>query len=184
LDDLGGTIAAEVEIRNLQAQDVEAAPSGFLAAHRRLGDNWHVALAGAMPLTGSGPLLRFRKAAKSPDTTVERIRINDEAIAVHTERVTSPMPSRWRMDANHPNPFNGSTLIPLILADQAHVDVVIHNLLGQQVRRLLNQSLQGGEHLLRWDGLNDDGLQLATGVYIIRVRLAGTERRQSIMLLR
>jgi len=184
LDDLGGTIAAEVEIRNLQAQDVEAAPSGFLAAHRRLGDNWHVALAGAMPLTGSGPLLRFRKAAKSPDTTVERIRINDEAIAVHTERVTSPMPSRWRMDANHPNPFNGSTLIPLILADQAHVDVVIHNLLGQQVRRLLNQSLQGGEHLLRWDGLNDDGLQLATGVYIIRVRLAGTERRQRIMLLR
>ncbi|MBT6630854.1 MAG: T9SS type A sorting domain-containing protein, partial [Gemmatimonadetes bacterium] len=184
LDDLSGTIAAEVEIRELQAQDVEAAASGFLAAHRRVGDNWHVALAGALPLTGSGPLLRFRQAAKSPETTIKRIRINDETIVMHPQQVTPPLPSRWRMAANHPNPFNGSTLIPLTLVDPAHVDVVIHNLLGQQVRRLLRHTLTGGEHLLRWNGLNDEGLQLATGVYIVRVRLAGTERRQRIMLLR
>ena len=91
---------------------------------------------------------------------------------------------RWRLDQNRPNPFNGSTLIPLSLPQTAHVRASVVILLGQQVRHLRDDRLAAGDHLLHWDGTDDRGHDLAAGMYAVRVRVDGQERRRRVMLLR
>jgi hypothetical protein len=84
----------------------------------------------------------------------------------------------------YPNPFNAHTVIKLHLGQgqrQGDLEVGIYNLLGQKVRTYSpEQTLNGREFTFRWDGYDDDGLQVATGTYLVVARTASW--RQTIKL--
>ena len=61
---------------------------------------------------------------------------------------------------------NPVTEIQFDVPDVSAVDLVVYNLMGQQVRRLVNGEIQAGYHRVVWDGLNDRGEPVSTGVYI------------------
>ena len=88
---------------------------------------------------------------------------------------------------NAPNPFNASTvisfLIPFRLANEP-TRLSIYNLTGQLVRVLQLETLQAGEHSLSWDGRDDYGREVASGVYIYRLDVGEWAVHQRMLLLR
>ncbi len=84
------------------------------------------------------------------------------------------MPTSFSLDQNYPNPFNPVTQFTLNLAAESHVTVAVFNVAGQRVRTLVDEVMPAGSHTLTWDGTNDRGEALASGIYFYRV-VAGSE---------
>jgi hypothetical protein len=85
---------------------------------------------------------------------------------------------------NHPNPFNPLTMIRFSLARPGHASLVIYDVTGRRVRTLVDGSRDAGAHAVTWDGTNDRGAHVASGVYFYRLYAAGFERTRKMVLLR
>jgi len=70
---------------------------------------------------------------------------------------------------NTPNPFNIETRIPLFVSREGRVTLKIYDILGQKVRALFSGFLNSGKHYFKWDGVDDSGFELSSGIYIYRV---------------
>ena len=70
---------------------------------------------------------------------------------------------------NFPNPFNPTTSIKYQVSGITHVEINVYNVRGQRVRNLLNDHREPGHHSVVWDGRDDDGIQLSSGVYFVRM---------------
>ena len=86
---------------------------------------------------------------------------NDDPIIPAVENVISA--------TNYPNPFNPSTTIAFSLPVAGIATLEIYNLKGQKVRQLLNSTLPSGSHKAVWDGINDLGQPVSSGIYFFRV---------------
>lgn len=89
---------------------------------------------------------------------------------------------------NYPNPFNpieGDTSIEYEVTQSGGVVLEVYNLLGQRVRLLVDEGFQAaGLWTTTWDGRDDDGLILASGIYIYRLREPGAKRVRQMLLLK
>jgi hypothetical protein len=83
-----------------------------------------------------------------------------------------------------PNPFNASTSVTLILPEEADVDVIIYDAAGARIARVLNERLSAGAHDLYWNGKNDSGADLGSGVYFLRVHAGRYTSTRKIVLQR
>lgn len=70
---------------------------------------------------------------------------------------------------NYPNPFNSSTNIEYSLSKSSHVQMIVYNLLGREVRLLVNEQQKAGKHKIVWDGRDELGNLLNSGIYTIRM---------------
>ena len=90
-----------------------------------------------------------------------------------------PMPRMYQVRQNYPNPFNPRTTIVYYLPDvgyqPAEVEIVIYNLLGQKVRILVKERKYPGEHRVSWDGKDDEGNDLASGIYFYKLTFSGVD---------
>ncbi len=84
-------------------------------------------------------------------------------------RQSQLLPTRTRLGANYPNPFNPTTTIPFELANAADVQLQVYNLLGQLVATVERSWYASGRHSVMWDGRNQAGAELASGVYFYRL---------------
>lgn len=99
----------------------------------------------------------------------------------------SPVPgagSRWALRQNAPNPFNPSTVISFTLAESGPAELQVFNLRGQNVRRLVAGSLESGDHSVTWDGRDDGGARVPSGVYFYKLRAGDFEGMQRMVLLK
>ena len=101
------------------------------------------------------------------------------SVTAVTEERAAMLPPSFTLDQNHPNPFNSATVIRFALPTTADVDLAIFNLAGQRVATLANGIRPVGSYTLRWDGRDDDGRALASGVYLYRGRTG--DGRQIVM---
>ncbi len=85
---------------------------------------------------------------------------------------------------NFPNPFNPSTTIEYHVAKRANVSIEVFNVLGQQVRTLLNEDRNAGFHSIIWDGVNNTGSQMSSGVYVYRMTAGQFVQHRKLILLR
>ncbi|MCB5271444.1 MAG: C25 family cysteine peptidase [Candidatus Cloacimonetes bacterium] len=84
---------------------------------------------------------------------------------------------------NYPNPFNPNTNIAFELAKAGAIRIDIYNAKGQKVRELLADKLAGGRHTVLWDGTDDNGRSLASGIYLYRVQsVEGSQTRKMLLL--
>jgi hypothetical protein len=79
------------------------------------------------------------------------------------------LPASTSLSQNYPNPFNPSTTIDYSLALPSNVSMVVYDILGQRVRTLVDEIKYAGEFSIRWDGTNDAGKHVASGVYLCRL---------------
>jgi len=102
------------------------------------------------------------------------------------ELTTSLLPERLRINQNHPNPFNQSTTISFFLEERAPVTLDIFNVLGQHVRRLLDErSMPAGVyHRVEWDGRAEAGGDVASGVYFYRLSTPKYSATKKMTLLK
>ncbi len=93
-------------------------------------------------------------------------------------------PQNSALFQNSPNPFNPQTTISYQLAKGGHVNIKIYSLIGQQVKTLVNETQAAGAYLLVWDGSNDSGQAVASGIYIYKLEAGSFAESRKMMLLR
>ena len=86
--------------------------------------------------------------------------------------------------SNYPNPFNDTTLLQFALPAGGSVTGVIYDITGHKVRELLHTSLQPGQYTLQWDGKDDDGQTVSTGVYLFKLSAAHLTRTDKMVFLK
>jgi PKD repeat protein len=94
------------------------------------------------------------------------------------------MPQNFSLSQNYPNPFNPVTHFSLDLVNETHVTFVIYNVAGQKVRTLADEVMPAGSHTFIWDGTNENGQALSSGVYFYRVTAGDESVTKKMMLLK
>lgn len=94
------------------------------------------------------------------------------------------MPGSYSLSQNYPNPFNPSTEISFNLPVRGEVHLEIYNLLGQNVRTLLNGTFEVGSHTVTWDGRADNGTAVASGVYLYRLQSGNYSLTKKMTLMK
>ena len=108
-----------------------------------------------------------------------------ESVTAVSQEAASARPLRLDLAQNYPNPFNSETVIRFILPRRGEVNLEIYNLAGQRVARLADGVREAGVHTIRWDGADEHGRPLGSGVYLYRLR-AGDRNHETrkFLLLR
>jgi len=99
-------------------------------------------------------------------------------------------PSEFALSQNYPNPFNPATIIPFTVhGEQKTVNssirttLTIYNILGQKVRTLVDEDKVPGEYQVVWDGKNDSGKKVGSGIYFYRLKIGDfSEAKRSVLL--
>jgi len=95
-----------------------------------------------------------------------------------------PIPSGLTLDQNQPNPFNSNTWINYAIPEQSNVILNIYNIRGEVVRKLHNGQQSAGRHSLEWNGMNDNGSPVISGIYLCRLQTEGSVKTMKMFLLR
>jgi glucuronoarabinoxylan endo-1,4-beta-xylanase len=143
---------------------------------------------GAQTVTIKGEVTASRLSVKNAsvtfidnsDTTVKYSTLTDasgnyqiDLVITSINNKNNSLPAKFKLEQNYPNPFTSTTSIPYNLNKESDVHVTIYDILGRVVRRF-NVSLQSaGLHNILWDGRNNLGEEVASGVYFYRLSADG-----------
>ena len=115
--------------------------------------------------------VRLVTSAAEPVTAV--LETHDEAV-----------PQDFALAQNYPNPFNAGTVIRFALPAAGQVDLGLYNLAGQKVAALVQGRRPAGAYKVRWDGRDDQGSELASGLYLYRLQAGQQVKTRKLLLLR
>jgi poly-gamma-glutamate capsule biosynthesis protein CapA/YwtB (metallophosphatase superfamily) len=107
-----------------------------------------------------------------------------DTIMIVLEGRDDRLPTTYELAQNYPNPFNPATTIRYALPEPAGVDFAIFSITGQRVRTLASGDQQAGYYAVAWDGVNDAGLQVGSGVYFARLVAGSYRQSRKLLLLR
>ena len=79
------------------------------------------------------------------------------------------IPAVFDVFQNYPNPFNPSTTISYAIPQQSNVMIKIYDMLGREVKTLVSEEQMPGVYNVLWNGDNNSGVNVATGIYLYRV---------------
>ena len=85
---------------------------------------------------------------------------------------------------NYPNPFNLSTSIAFTIRARGRVSIRIYDLLGREIRRLVENEFEPGRHEIGWDGVDDAGRTVQTGIYVIRIESGNFSDTKKCLVLK
>ena len=100
------------------------------------------------------------------------------------EEHSSTVPEVFELVQNFPNPFNPDTAIRFSLPAPEAVELAVYNVAGQRVATLVQGLRQAGVYTVQWDGRDDGGRRLASGVYLYRLRTDSREQTQKLLMLK
>lgn len=95
----------------------------------------------------------------------------------------SPKVEDFILNQNYPNPFNGTTNIIFSVTQKSYVSLSIYNSLGQRIRTIVDTQLDKGNHKYSWDGKNDSGSKMASGIYFMKLSSMKNISTKKILLL-
>jgi hypothetical protein len=95
--------------------------------------------------------------------------------AVH-ERESADLPVAFGMDPNYPNPFNPETRIRIRLAEAARIEIAVYDVMGRLLKTLSGGAKAAGVHEVRWDGKDASGIDVPSGVYVVRMQASAANR--------
>jgi hypothetical protein len=94
------------------------------------------------------------------------------------EMTAGSAPSKFQLNQNYPNPFNPSTNIKFSLPEQSIVKIVIYDLLGREVKTLINDVRPAGVYTVRWNGENKLNINASSGIYFYSLYAAGADNKK------
>ncbi len=97
---------------------------------------------------------------------------------------SATLPINMELANNYPNPFNPSTMIGFTIDRPAPVRLVIYDVLGREVIRLVNRALNAGQYEVMWDGKSSFGQEVASGMYFYRLEVNDELVTRSMVLLK
>ena len=93
-------------------------------------------------------------------------------------------PNTFSLHQNYPNPFNPSTNINFDIGNTSKVSLIIFDILGRKVKTLVNEIKQKGSYHIQWNGKNESGTILPSGIYIMQLNAGGVQISKSMLLLK
>ena len=132
-----------------------------LSVYRLAGDHW-------LPVTS-------RIDARHHRVLAQITSLGTVALGYDANGISQSVPSQYVLHQNYPNPFNPTTAIRFDLSDPGYVSLKVFNILGQEVRTLVDGERDLGQYEVVWDGKDDVEKQVASGIYFYRlvVRASG-----------
>ena len=141
--------------------------------------------------------IRFRSTGLSDQADVKGITAAIEKalsdLAVAQGQIEDPttdvtareaQPDRFALEANYPNPFNAATTMRFRLVERGPVSLRIYNTNGHRVRELLGHFAAAGAYAVSWDGRDEEGKNLASGIYLYRLQSGAQVFTRKMLLLR
>ena len=110
-----------------------------------------------------------------------------QMIALHIDTTSNQdetIPAVTRLEGNYPNPFNPSTTIRFAVKEPGQVTINIYNNKGQLVKTLVNESTKAGVHSVVWNGTDNSGKPVSSGIYLYRMQTAGLSQTRKMMLMK
>ncbi|MFN3135970.1 MAG: FlgD immunoglobulin-like domain containing protein, partial [Candidatus Kryptonium sp.] len=95
--------------------------------------------------------------------------MHNRVIVITSVESEKHIPSAYYLKQNYPNPFNSTTQISFGLPSADNVSIVIYNTTGRIVRRLVSGYFEAGHYTVSWDGTDDNGNLVSSGVYLYRL---------------
>ena len=182
IDDTDGVLSGEFVVvyasENVEALSVASSAllSGYLMEHNIADGKVLVSFAGAESGVGSGDLLevRFRPVGEVVDALsgirLERVQLNEGQVLATLANDGKPdVPTAYALHPNYPNPFNPETTIRYGMPLPGRVTVVVYNLSGQKIQELVSGLRDAGHHTVVWDGRDDRGREVGSGVYLCQL---------------
>ena len=93
-------------------------------------------------------------------------------------------PVDFSLSENHPNPFNPQTEISYDLPNAGQVELSIYNLLGQRIKTLVDEFQAAGHKTVRWDGTDEEGNKIASGIYFYRIKAGDFVDSKKMILMK
>ncbi len=100
------------------------------------------------------------------------------------EKSDAPLPKDFALEQNYPNPFNPVTEIIFAVPKTEKVSLVIYDMLGRKVKTLVDKQVQPGVYSVLWDGTDDSGVKVATGVYLYRLQAKNYHQARKMVLIK
>ena len=122
---------------------------------------------------------RFTGKIYWDDLVVEKI-----GTVTDVQLVDDMVPLTYDLYQNYPNPFNPSTIIRYSIPKSSHVTVKIFNMLGQEIRTLINQDQNAGVKQVLWNGKNNFGSKVSSGIYIYTIRANDYYQAKKMILMK
>jgi poly-gamma-glutamate capsule biosynthesis protein CapA/YwtB (metallophosphatase superfamily) len=178
-----------------EALDVRFSPGQMAVAAGQGSTGSHpIGIRGAVyPLTVGWQLHDSRTSATLV-TGTRRIHLNesgafsisgsDAAMALLVDGIDETLPAEFALGQNFPNPFNPSTSFRYAVPVRGEVFLGVYAVTGQLVRTLHSGELPAGFHQAVWDGCNDAGMQVGSGVYFARMTSGTFRQARKLLLLR
>jgi hypothetical protein len=142
-------------------------------------------LNGEYTLTTYSALSAFAVTLPAYGSRVYMVSLTNDSLKIANPilgvRQSESVPDQFTVHPNYPNPFNPSTVISFDLPERSRVSVVVHDLLGREVARLLDAERDAGVHEVVWDAHAAGRGVAASGMYIVR---ADAERDRERILER
>jgi hypothetical protein len=112
----------------------------------------------------------------------EILLLYNEIVGIESQK--PPWKDRFVLYQNYPNPFNPATTIRYNLPKTSHVTLKIYDLLGQEIRTLINSKQLSGEHSVTWNGVDNLGREVSSGIYIHQIQAGKHVESRKMVLLR
>lgn len=111
-----------------------------------------------------------------------------QQIALHIDTVANDddnyIPLVTKLEGNYPNPFNPVTTIRFAVKEPGKISINIYNPKGQLVKTLVNDNLKAGNHSAVWNGTDEHGKPVSSGVYLYRMQASGISQTRKMMLMK
>ncbi len=198
---LKNVLSADIRLafNKSELRAVSVKPIG-IAADARVEDNIgdgevRIYLASANALASDGQILAVtfeanndvRGNVTSP-ITFSQFYLNEQDVKSAAKNSTVSIagkPVSYSLEQNYPNPFNPTTTVAYqVPEDNRFVRIEIYNITGQHVRTLVNGIQNAGEYKVTWDGNDDQGIKVGSGVYLLRMQSGSFTQIRKMMLLK
>ena len=160
-------------------------------------DEIRVAMAGNAPMSGSGAIVEIEFKAETAEIDLELyVKINEQTVIklpYPIKIVVGESPSEYALYPNYPNPFNSATSVQYALpsgdrrpetGDRRHTTLKIYNILGQEVRTLVDEFQEPGSYSINWDGRDEFGNEVSGGIYFYRLESGEYTNTKRMLLLK
>jgi hypothetical protein len=152
---------AVVDYLNVNASEDEISIHNY--EHGRL----RIAIAAAKGMKNGNVInLGIRIKDKEAKLNISGIAKLNDNFDIQLDATVRQIPAQFALSNNYPNPFNPTTNINYQLAEDAQVTLKIYNMLGQEVKTIISEAQEAGYYTAKWDGNNDFGARVSSGVYI------------------
>jgi len=108
----------------------------------------------------------------------------DSVYSCVSAKVVAGIPEEFDLFQNYPNPFNPETDISFSLPEITQVSLVIYNVLGERIRALVNKEMESGVHTIHWDGKDEAGNSVASGIYFYRLKTESFNKTMKMVMMK